>query len=67
MSTKAFPVIFEPFMQEVHAVGFSGSGLGIGLTVVRELVEVHDGSVTGKNERDVKGSEFVVKLPLVQD
>ncbi|WP_082363696.1 ATP-binding protein [Pseudomonas versuta] len=54
-------------MQEVHAVGFSGSGLGIGLTVVRELVEVHDGSVTGKNERDVKGSEFVVKLPLVQD
>lgn len=54
-------------MQEVHAVGFSGSGLGIGLTVVRELVEVHDGSVTGKNERDGKGSEFVVKLPLVQD
>lgn len=67
ISTKAFPFIFEPFVQDVHAVGFSGGGLGIGLTVVRELVEAHGGSVTGKSDGDGKGSEFVVKLPLVQD
>ena len=56
ISTKAFPFIFEPFVQDVHAVGFSGGGLGIGLTVVRELVEAHGGSVTGKSDGDGKGS-----------
>lgn len=67
ISTKAFPFIFELFVQDVNALGFSGSGLGIGLTVVRELVEAHGGSVTGKSDGDGKGSELVVKLALVQD
>ena len=65
ISAKALPFIFEPFVQDVHAVGFNGAGLGIGLTVVRELVEAHGGTVTGKSDGDGKGSEFVVTLPLV--
>lgn len=65
ISAKALPFIFEPFMQDAHAVGFNGAGLGIGLTVVRELVEAHGGTVTGMSEGDGKGSEFVVTLPLV--
>ncbi|WP_369683234.1 sensor histidine kinase [Pseudomonas agarici] len=65
ISAQALPFIFEPFVQDVHAVGFNGAGLGIGLTVVRELVEAHGGTVTGMSEGDGKGSEFVVTLPLV--
>ncbi len=50
ITAKALPFIFEPFVQDVNAVGFDGAGLGIGLTVVRELVEAHGGTVTGKSE-----------------
>ncbi|HCS46476.1 MAG TPA: sensor histidine kinase, partial [Pseudomonas sp.] len=38
ISAKSLPFVFEPFVQDVHAVGFNRAGLGIGLTVVRELV-----------------------------
>jgi signal transduction histidine kinase len=65
VSAQALPFIFEPFVQDSHAVGFNGAGLGIGLTVVRELVEAHGGHVTGRSEGDGQGSEFVVTLPLV--
>jgi signal transduction histidine kinase len=64
ISARALPFIFEPFVQDAHAVGFNGVGLGIGLTVVRELVEAHGGTVTGTSEGDGKGSEFVMTLPL---
>ncbi|QAY89995.1 sensor histidine kinase KdpD [Pseudomonas sp. ACM7] len=64
ISAKALPFIFEPFVQDVHAVGFNGEGLGIGLTVVRELVEAHGGTVIGMSDGDSKGSTFIVTLPL---
>ncbi|MHC8341992.1 ATP-binding protein [Pseudomonas sp. RT6P73] len=64
ISAQALPFIFEPFVQDVHAVGFNGAGLGIGLTVVRELVEAHGGTVIGKSDGDGKGSTFIVTLPL---
>lgn len=65
ISAKALPSIFEPFVQDIHAIGFNRTGLGIGLTVVRELIEAHGGTVTGKSAGDGQGSEFVVTLPLV--
>ncbi|MGF0239986.1 ATP-binding protein [Rhodococcus sp. IEGM1300] len=64
ISAKALPFIFEPFVQDVHAVGFNGAGLGIGLTVVRELVEAHGGTVVGSSDGDGEGSTFIVTLPL---
>ncbi|MGC6371018.1 sensor histidine kinase [Pseudomonas sp. S2.OTC.A_B10] len=66
ISAQALPFIFDPFVQDVHAVGFNGAGLGIGLTVVRELVEAHGGTVIGMSDGDGLGSEFVVTLPLAQ-
>jgi signal transduction histidine kinase len=66
ITAQALPFIFEPFVQDVNAVGFNGAGLGIGLTVVRELVEAHGGTVTGKSEGSGKGSELVVRLPSVK-
>ncbi|MHC8319847.1 sensor histidine kinase [Pseudomonas sp. GB2N2] len=65
VSAKALPFIFDPYVQDEHAIGFNGSGLGIGLTVVRELVEAHGGKVTAASEGSGMGSEFVVTLPLL--
>jgi signal transduction histidine kinase len=66
INAKTLPFIFEPFVQDVHAVGFNGAGLGIGLTVVRELIEAHGGSVSGCSDGEGKGSQFVVTLPLLK-
>lgn len=65
ITAEALPRVFEPFMQDKHAIGFSGSGLGIGLTVVRELVEAHGGSVVASSAGNGFGSQFVVTLPLI--
>ena len=63
---EALPRIFEPFMQDAQAIGFNGVGLGIGLTVVRELVEAHGGNVVARSEGSGLGSLFVVTLPLIE-
>ena len=58
------PRIFELFTQiDSHRRSAEG-GLGIGLTVVRDLVELHGGSVQAKSDGPGKGSEFTVRLPL---
>lgn len=57
--------IFEPFVQSDRVLHQSQGGLGIGLTLVRRLVEMHGGSVTAYSEGPGKGSEFVVRLPTL--
>ena len=64
ISAEVLPEVFEPFVQDGHAIGFNGVGLGIGLTVVRELVEAHGGSVVATSSGIGQGSRFVVRLPL---
>ena len=64
ISPEVLPMIFEPFVQDPHAVGFAKDGLGIGLTLVRELVRAHGGTVTASSPGTGLGSEFVVRLPL---
>jgi diguanylate cyclase (GGDEF)-like protein len=64
ISSEALLTIFEPFVQEQHATLFNGAGLGIGLTVVRELVEGHGGHVSASSDGLGCGSRFVVSLPL---
>jgi two-component system CheB/CheR fusion protein len=59
------PRIFEMFAQPHGAGGRSESGLGIGLTMVRSLLEMHGGSVDAYSAGAGKGSEFVVCLPLL--
>ncbi|UZJ58145.1 HAMP domain-containing histidine kinase [Pseudomonas sp. KU26590] len=65
ISAHALPVIFDAYVQDTQAVGFNGSGLGIGLTVVRQLVEAHGGSVTAHSEGEGKGCHFTILFPLV--
>jgi PAS domain S-box-containing protein len=57
--------IFEMFAQVDTTLERSRGGLGIGLTLVRRLVELHGGSVTARSEGPGRGSEFTVRLPLV--
>lgn len=64
ITAEALPEVFEPFVQDAHAVGFNGAGLGLGLTVVRELVQGHGGSVVVTSAGKDRGSRFVVTLPL---
>ena len=61
---RALPHIFEPFMQDEAAHKFNTNGLGLGLTVVEELVKAHGGTVTAHSAGKGMGSEFVVTLPL---
>jgi PAS domain S-box-containing protein len=59
------PHIFEPFVQSRSAFDHSDCGLGIGLTLVRELVELHGGTVEARSRGAGRGSEFIVRLPAL--
>ena len=57
--------LFEPFRQAERSVDRSRDGLGLGLALVKGLVELHSGTVTASSPGPGKGAEFVVRLPLV--
>jgi PAS domain S-box-containing protein len=57
--------IFDTFTQVNQKLERSQSGLGIGLSIVKTLVEMHDGLVEATSEGIGKGSEFIVRLPIV--
>jgi CheY-like chemotaxis protein len=56
--------IFDLFTQVNNSLDRSQGGLGIGLTLVHRLVEMHDGTVQAFSDGSGQGSEFVVRLPL---
>ncbi|HEY0878839.1 MAG TPA: PAS domain S-box protein [Zeimonas sp.] len=56
--------VFELFAQVDNAIDRRQGGLGIGLTIVRQLVELHGGRVEAHSEGPGRGSEFIVRLPL---
>ncbi len=57
--------VFDLFAQAEDTLARSRGGLGIGLTIVRQLVELHGGRVTAKSDGVGRGSEFTVTLPLL--
>jgi CheY-like chemotaxis protein len=59
------PHVFDLFRQGTRELDRSQGGLGIGLTLVRRLAELHGGRASGKSEGTNKGSEFTVRLPAV--
>ncbi|HEX4884099.1 MAG TPA: response regulator [Casimicrobiaceae bacterium] len=61
----ALAAVFEPFMQLERTLDRSQGGLGIGLTLVRRLVEMQGGAVAARSDGPGQGSEFVVRLPAV--
>ena len=61
------PRVFELFAQGEQSLDRSGAGLGIGLTLVRSLVEMHGGRVEARSDGAGKGAEFTVRLPLKEE
>ncbi len=65
IAADELPRIFEMFTQVDTSLERTQSGLGIGLTLVRELVEMHGGTVEAHSAGIGQGSEFVVRLPIL--
>jgi signal transduction histidine kinase len=57
--------IFEMFAQVDQSLERTRGGLGIGLTIVKRLVELHGGQISVQSERPGRGSEFIVRLPAL--
>ncbi len=60
----ALPGVFEMFSQTERAAERSEGGLGIGLSLVRGLVELHGGTTEARSDGHGRGSEFVIRLPV---
>jgi signal transduction histidine kinase len=64
IADEVMPRIFDLFEQADQALDRSQSGLGIGLTVTRSLIEMHGGTIEAQSRGTGQGSEFVIRLPL---
>ena len=64
---EALPHIFDMFSQVDRPIERSTGGLGIGLALVKALVEMHGGTVTAESEGEGRGSLFTIRLPLIVD
>ena len=63
ITSDALPRIFDLVEQESHATAHHSGGLGIGLSIVRELTEAHGGAIVANSRGKGLGSKFAVKLP----
>lgn len=67
ISAELMPRIFDLFAQGDRTIARSEGGLGIGLTLVQKLAEMHGGHVTAESEGPDKGSEFTIRLPALEE
>jgi signal transduction histidine kinase len=65
ISSEMLPRVFDMFAQERQALDRSHGGLGLGLTIARSLVELHEGTIEVRSDGVGRGSEFVIRLPLL--
>jgi PAS domain S-box-containing protein len=64
IAPEMLPHLFEPFAQADSSLDRCHGGLGIGLTLVRSLAEMHGGSAAAASEGIGRGSEFTIRLPI---
>src|SRR5713101_3789533 len=64
ISRDLLPVVFDRFRQGDSGTTREHGGLGLGLAIVRHLVELHGGVVTARSQGEDKGAEFVVEIPI---
>jgi signal transduction histidine kinase/ActR/RegA family two-component response regulator len=67
MSRELLPRLFAPFVQADRSLARTEGGLGVGLALVRELVAMHGGTVEARSDGLGKGSEFLVRIPLLAE
>jgi CheY-like chemotaxis protein len=66
LAPEMLPHVFEMFTQVDRSRGQSQGGLGIGLTLARSLAHLHGGTIEAKSDGLGKGSEFIVRLPVLE-
>ncbi|TWO68717.1 HAMP domain-containing histidine kinase [Caenimonas sedimenti] len=64
ITAQALPHVFDIFVRDARATMVNEIGLGVGLSVVRELVKAHEGGVVAHCAGEDAGSEFIVRLPI---
>jgi CheY-like chemotaxis protein len=64
IAPEVLPAIFNMFVQEHQAIDRADGGLGLGLTIVRSMVELHGGTVKAHSAGRGHGSEFTIRLPI---
>ncbi|QLE44295.1 response regulator [Nostoc sp. C052] len=67
ISSEFLPKVFERFRQADSTTTRSHNGLGLGLAIVRHLVELHKGTILAQSSGSGQGATFTVRLPLLQD
>ena len=65
ITREMLPRVFERFMQDDAAVHRSHAGLGIGLALARQLIEMHGGSITAYSDGPGLGSSFTMRMPVL--
>jgi signal transduction histidine kinase/CheY-like chemotaxis protein len=65
IARELLPRVFDLFAQAERSLDRAQGGLGIGLTLVRSLVDMHGGTVAARSEGPDRGTEFTVRLPLL--
>ena len=66
ISSALLPDIFEPFVQSEQTFERTHGGMGLGLPLVKAIVEAHDGSVIAHSAGPGRGSEFTIRLPMTE-
>jgi two-component system CheB/CheR fusion protein len=64
IAREMLETVFDLFVQAGRTLDRAQGGIGVGLTLVRSLVSMHEGTVTASSDGEGRGSEFVVRLPL---
>lgn len=67
ISRELLPFIFERFRQADSSTKRAFSGLGLGLTIVSNLVELHGGTISADSDGEDKGATFTVEIPLTKE
>jgi signal transduction histidine kinase/CheY-like chemotaxis protein len=66
IAAEVLPYVFDHFRQADQSSTRRHGGLGLGLTIVKQLVELHQGTVRAESDGPERGATFVVRLPLAQ-
>lgn len=62
---QLLPYVFDRFRQGDSGTNRQNSGLGLGLAIVRNLVELHGGTVSAESHGRGQGASFIIKLPIL--